>query len=101
METSISPDMSFGSNASRIQESFLLSASSTACCLKRGLQNSLKTCKVSLSGMMAGTDFMPEPEISLNVDPKAIPSMVGNACLRKKYIKAVPTLVWGMTDLKP
>ena len=44
---------------------------------------------------------MPEPEISLNVDPEAIPSMIGKTCLRKKYIKAVPTLVLGMTDLKP
>ena len=93
--------MSFGNKVSRIPESRLFSASSIACCSKSGLQNSLNIRRVSLSGITAGTDFMPEPEISLNVDPEAIPSMVGKACLRKKYIKAVPTLVLGMTDLKP
>ena len=77
-ETYNSPDINIGNNASRISESREFSASSTSCCWKIGVQKALNFSIVSLSGITTGTDFIPAPDISLKVEPEAIPSMVGN-----------------------
>ena len=59
-ETSNSPDINIGNNASRISESREFSASSTSCCWKIGVQKALNFSIVSLSGITTGTDFIPD-----------------------------------------
>jgi len=56
---------------------------------------------VLISGIIVGTDFIPVPDISLNVEPEAIPSIVGRRFFSKKYTYAVPIFSFGTTDLNP